>query len=560
MGTLHISHIKAALKKRFSDLIDLSDLPQKILETEKENFFLSRALSAFVVAELASIDDKIAVKAVVDGSRDNGIDAFYFDQKEQVCYLIQSKWIHNGKGSVELGEMHKFLQGVQDLLEFKLERFNKLQLMKTEIQTVLSDPQTTFVLVVAYTGEQEISNESRRPLDDFLEEQNDPSELISFRPLRQKDLHSIVAKKATGDSVNLTVQLHEWGMITEPYLAYYGQIDLEDIGNWKEFGQSLYHRNLRGFKGNTDVNEDIVRTAVFTPHHFWYFNNGITILCDKMSKLPIGGNSRAVGTFELIGASVVNGAQTVGSIISATGNKSNKNKSAQVLIRLISLDNCPPEFASDLTRATNTQNRIEKKDFASLDPEQERLKTEMFLQYGKIYSYRTGDRELSLDEGCTLDEATIALACAQEDTNLCVQAKREVSKLYDDIQKVPYKLLFNNTVSPIRLWRSVEVLRIVDSALKNTFDLEGKDRLIAIHGNRFILNRVFQRIKDLDDVSVNFEDVKETLPHIIKDVSEKTIRAKEELYGTSYAANLFKSPNKCKELAKKIQDFGSVPL
>lgn len=552
MGILHISHIKAALKKRFNELIDLSDLSPDSPPSEKDNFFLSRALSAFVVAELASIDDKIAVKAVVDGSRDNGIDAFYFDQKEQVCYLIQSKWIHNGKGSVELGEVLKFIQGVQDLLEFKLERFNKLKLMKSEIETILSDPQTTFVLVLAYTGDPHLSEEARRPLEDLLKEQNDPSELISFRPLRQKDLHSIVAKKATGDSVNLTVQLHEWGMITEPYLAYYGQVDLEDIGNWKEFGQSLYHRNLRGFKGSTDVNEGIISTAISNPLHFWYFNNGITILCDKMSKLPIGGSSRAVGTFELTGASVVNGAQTVGSIISAIANKPNEIKSAQVLIRLISLEKCPSEFASELTRATNTQNRIEKKDFASLDPEQERLKTEMFLQYGKVYSYRTGDRELSLEEGCTLDEATVALSCAQEDTNLCVQAKREVSKLYDDIQKTPYKLLFNPSVSPIRLWRSVEVLRIVDSILKNQSDLEGKDRLVAIHGNRFILHRVFQQITGLDDTTADFEKVKERLPDMIREILRKTIRAKEELFGSSYAANLFKSANKCKELSKKV--------
>ena len=89
-------------------------------------------------------------------------------------------------------------------------------------------------------------------------------------------------------------------------------VDLEDIGKWKEFGQSLYHRNLRGFKGSTDVNEGIVKTARFSADNFWYFNNGITILCAKLSKQPLGGSNRASGVFECEGASVVNGAQTVG--------------------------------------------------------------------------------------------------------------------------------------------------------------------------------------------------------------------------------------------------------
>jgi hypothetical protein len=79
---------------------------------------------------LAEVDDKIAAKAVVDGSGDNGIDAFYFDATERVCYLVQSKWIHNGKGSIEVGAVHKFLQGVTDLLEAKLDHFDKLKQKK----------------------------------------------------------------------------------------------------------------------------------------------------------------------------------------------------------------------------------------------------------------------------------------------------------------------------------------------------------------------------------------------------------------------------------------------
>jgi hypothetical protein len=90
MAILHIGHIRAALKKRFNGLIDLSDVPNAKGD-DLENFFLTRSLAAFVIAELARVDDKIAAKAIVDGSKDNGLDAFYFDPTERVCYLIQSK-------------------------------------------------------------------------------------------------------------------------------------------------------------------------------------------------------------------------------------------------------------------------------------------------------------------------------------------------------------------------------------------------------------------------------------------------------------------------------------
>jgi hypothetical protein len=47
-----------------------------------------------------------------------------------------------------------------------------------------------------------------------------------------------------------------------------------------------------------------------------------------------------------------------------------------------------------------------------------------------------------------------------------MQAKREVSKLYDDIKKLPYLYLFNAALTATRLWRCVEFMRAVDAALK----------------------------------------------------------------------------------------------
>ena len=551
MAILHIGHIKAALKKRFDGLIDLSDVPSAKGD-DLENFFLTRSLAAFVIAELARVDDKIAAKAVVDGSKDNGIDAFYFDPTERTCYLIQSKWIHSGKGSMEVGDVHKFLRGVTDLLESNLNTFDKLQNKKADIDAALTDSSAQFVLVAAYTGEQQVSPEALRPIELFLEEQNDPTELIRFQPLRQADLHGIVARQAVGESVKLTVLLHEWGKVTDPFLAYYGMIDLQDIGTWKEFGQSLYIRNLRGFKGSTDVNEAIVRTAKTAPEHFWYFNNGITILCAKLSKQPLGGSNRESGVFECEGASVVNGAQTVGSIISALDGGISELQRARVLVKIIDLERVPASFAADLTRAANTQNRIEKKDFAALDPEQDRLKTELLLEYGKFYAYKTGDRNPSPDEGCNLDDAAVALACAQKDVGLAVQAKREVGRLYDDIHQAPYRALFNPSLTALRMWRSVEVMRLVDDTLKNA-NLDGKDRLIAVHGNRFILHLVFRALDDYDTDSLEaFETLKTRIPKITHDSLAKVTAAKEKQAATSYPANFFKNITKCKQLELAI--------
>lgn len=181
------------------------------------------------------------------------------------------------------------------------------------------------------------------------------------------------------------------------------------------------------------MNESIARTLLANPDRFWYFNNGITVLCESLRKKPLGGPNNETGTFECRGASVVNGAQTVGTIVDVSRSNPETFGNGRVLVRLVSLENCPPGFGDDLTRAMNTQNRIEKRDFAALDPNQKRLKTELFLEYQKEYAYQTGEQAPSGDSGCTLDEAAIALACAKEDVTLAVQAKREVGMLYEDI-------------------------------------------------------------------------------------------------------------------------------
>jgi hypothetical protein len=553
MSIIHVGHIRSNCEKRFSALVETDDIHTASAE-DKEVHFLSRALAAFAIAEIAKTDDKSAAASIVDEQNDDGIDAFFWNRTEHICYLVQSKWVKSGTGSIDVGSVLKFVQGINHLLADKKEALGpKLKAKDQEIQEVLADSRAKFVLLICYTGQAPISPEAQKPLNELLDELNDEEDLVSLTVLRQKELHGIVAQHALGESVDFTVMLHEYGPIREPYRAYYGQVDAADIVTWGKFGDHLYHKNIRGFKGSTDVNDGIVNTIKNNPENLLYFNNGVTILCSELDKQPLGGKTRASGVFDCKGASVVNGAQTVGSIISAFGTTQSNMPHARVLVRLISLQDCPAEFGTELTRAANTQNRIEKRDFAALDEHQSRLRTEMLLSYQKEYVYRTGEKPPAEDSGCTLDEATVALACAHSDLSYTMMAKREVSKLYEDIKTAPYTALFNASTSALQLWRCVQVMRSVDSLLKiDQGKLEGRMRLIAIHGNRFILHLVFKRIggainstSDLDALNV---------PYHLGDVLARTIFRANELFSTAYPSNLFKNATKCRALEKAIYE------
>lgn len=556
MSVIHVGHIKNNIVARFGDHVDLTDVITAS-EDQRDKARLTRCLAAFSISELGNVDDLAAAQCVTDGPGDNGIDAVHYDAAERSCFLIQSKWLSSGNGSVEVGEVHKFIQGVRDLLDARFDRFNdKMARHKDKVFAALSDATARFTIVLAYTGEQPLSADASAPLNDLLVEMNSPSEVMSLRTLNQGELHSIVASGAAGDAVDLEVMLHQWGMLQKPYLAYYGQVAVTDIASWGQFGNHLTAKNLRQFKGLTEVNDSIAKTLSLNSDRFWYFNNGITIVCESLRKKPLGGPNNETGTFECHGASVVNGAQTVGTIVDVAKANSAALSNGRVLVRLVSLEECPAGFGDELTRATNTQNRIEKRDFAALDPNQKRLRTELFLEHQKEYAYQTGEQPPQGDTGCTLDEAAVALACAMQDVSLAVQAKREVGMLYEDITKPPYTAIFNPSTSAKALWHAVTVLRLCEAQLRiDQQEANGKEKLIAIHGNRFVLHIVFHRLRT--KWPQGFADESELTATVKGTVSESlaaTIHNVLQHYPGAYPASLFKNASKCRDLKELVTE------
>lgn len=308
MSIIHVNHIQSNCRSRFSSTIDMSDVTTTD-PGERDDKFLSRSLAAFAIAATAKVDDNIAAQSVVDEYHDDGIDAFLYDPNEHVAYLVQSKWAKNGNSTIDLGSALKFQQGVNHFLENKVTLLGpKMQARSADIQAVLDDSQATFVLVIAYTGKSPLAVEVMSPLIQWLSELNDDGSLVSLQVLKQKELHDVVELKAIGSSVDLTVMLHEYGQVKEPYKAYYGQVDVADILTWGKFGDRLYHKNIRGFKGSTDVNLGIVSTVKDDPDNLFYFNNGVTLLCGGLDKKPLGGKSKASSVFDCKDASVINGA------------------------------------------------------------------------------------------------------------------------------------------------------------------------------------------------------------------------------------------------------------
>ena len=462
--------------------------------------------------------------------------------------MVQAKWSAAGKKSPTSAEVETFVRGVDLLLRGDLEHFNaRIKERQQVIQTALEDVDVRVHLVLAHTSVQQLAPKSEAAASRFLDRINDAGDVASFRSIGQAELHRAATTAVSGSSVTLEVLLRDWGHIKTPYKAFYGRVAASDIATWWEQHQSrLFAKNLRKFIGDTAINAQMQATLVGAPEHFWYFNNGITLLCESVKKKPLGGDDRAQAVLVCEGASVVNGAQTVGTI----GRTAKRNLlpfgEAAVVVRLISLEGCPEGFSQEVTKAANTQNRVQKRDFAALDPQQARIAQEMSFD-NKVYAYKTGDRVPRGSEGCTIEDATIALACAAEDLRWTVMAKGQLGSLWEDIERPPYKILFNTGTTADDVWGRVQTFRAVDAAL---LPLQRGDdsrlKQVAVHGNRFTLRQVLRLLSN------PAMPADADIPDLVGQVVVATLDAADAALPDSYLAWTFKNVAKCSKLEEAL--------
>ena len=493
MSVIHVNQIRAHITNLFQGKIDMADI--KCEGQNYDNFFLSRALAAYAIYYLAQSPEKTAAVAVTDGSDDNGIDGLFYDDHEKRLYIVQSKWIHSGKSEPGRGEVDKFIVGITDLFNLRFDRFNaKVNDKKDQLIAALNDPHARYSIVVVHTGVNRLAKPAMNDLRSFQKELNDASEVVDVNVLCQSDLHTSLTIGLAGEPIAIDVTLSSWGRVQEPYPAYYGQINATQIADWwTKYHSRLLSKNLRSVLGDTEVNVEMRETLKVQAPHFWYFNNGITIVASRIRKTMVHGRGTEVGTFHCEDISIVNGAQTVATIGRFAEGSLTKVGDVTVAIRLISLENTPPDFGTLVTRSNNRQNRIENRDFVALDPEQTRLRTELAIEginYHVVRSESFQPTEKSFD----VVESTTALACASGRGHLVVQLKREIGKLWDDISRAPYRELFNKETSWLYLWRCVSVQRRIDRKIDATrlpTSLPERAEGILVHGNRLIACMVF---------------------------------------------------------------------
>lgn len=298
------------------------------------------------------------------------------------------------------------------------------------------------------------------------------------------------------------------GWVRQPYETAFGLLPLKDLANlYAQHGKQLVVANIRAYKGSTEVNDQITATIKEEPEHFFYLNNGLTAYCERFEVNNFDRDNAESKRIIAYGLSIVNGAQTLGSVAKFFTNPPNPIPDGCVFLKIISLANCEDDrkFAERITRSTNFQNQIGVRDFVALDEQQETIANQ--LRLSKITYHYKDDVETPApdDYNFTLEEATTAAACLAQlkDCDLCARILANRRSLWsmeevypaEELLRSHYSRIFRPDRSARTVWRAVQTQRLIlESMQSNARASLGVRKTFFENARWVVLNVIFLKL------------------------------------------------------------------
>lgn len=418
------------LKEQFKDhLIAWAEKRLDVPFGNLNNVQQSRQMIHFFVTEvmerltpgLVPDDDGELESCIVDGAGDGGADFLYRSDEGQVV-VIQAKY--RGKDATETPEaIGRFCDFLPRLYLATQGQEQSMHADLLDLASQIDWIEDSFRLFFLTTAKTTDATRARVDLGIApIPEIPDFEERVDFRYLDHSLLNQELREalsSADFSSRPIVIQMladsneNPWCHFVqgnrELYIGEVSGAVLADMLNGHK--ASLFTMNIRDYVGDTRTNKSIINTAVHDPENFEYFNNGVTAVAGTIDPDPEN------GTLTCQKMSMINGAQTVRSLLAATKKKDGKQhkpvSKARVLLRLMSFK-YPNEvpFVAEVTKFNNTQNAVKIADFRSNDEVQKdiaRRFAKLNLK-GRNYEYKNkrGDKKRNTI-AVTLEEFTKAI-------------------------------------------------------------------------------------------------------------------------------------------------------
>lgn len=466
------------------------DIKKEVLEIKDRNPQLSEdnAFIAWFLRAFISEDEKKAVDSLTGKSGDKGADAIYFDHENRLVFIIQGKYHLSNTFTEPRSHIIALADMGRSIAINRKEPFKALlNKANSTVKKLLEETRNlihkrNYHLVLRYVTTAKISKthieEGESKFDDL---DNVRFETFCFNDL-MKLMHDYIEGAAPPvPTITLPVQGREVFLREDKLTkitSWIFTMSGNDIGTlFNNIGVRLFARNIRGFLGlGGKVNRALKNTIEKEPEFFWYYNNGITIVCDEAKQINKGSGN----IMKVTNAQIINGQQT-----SRTLSSSGRND-AEVLVKLIAIprDNSAlkskySHLVTEIVSATNWQNAISQSDLKANEPEQVRIEKE-FKKLNYFYIRKKMSKSESAKYGShkfafqiNKDELSRSVAACMVDP---YEVRLGKDRLFED--DIYYKIFNGRKVS--------EYLNIYWLSRKIAFWSRGDDR--KVYAKWYVLN------------------------------------------------------------------------
>jgi AIPR protein len=427
----------------------------------------SRALlHLFLKARFGLISYRERLKCITDGPHDGGVDAFYVDEKSKKIFLLQSKFRASASNFIA----HNM--SADDVLKMDVKRILKGEkkdengiLYNDSIKGLLQRTVQKIPDVGSYTTQVILLGNSKTFTPLQLKKLVEGYAVDQYHHERiYSDLLFPVVNGTYYTEPNLKIEINLTNVRGESNLDYDVKtkavksnikilfVPTKEIGRiMHTYKNSILKYNPRSFLElqKNPVNQQIASSIEDeVGNSFALFNNGITIISDGTS---ISSETAKQGVAQVVlrNPQLVNGGQTAFTLSRIyekclAENDFSVFKNKEVLLRVITfvgperpIDAAARiELMGEISKASNSQTKIEESDRRSNDPIQIELQKAFFEKYGMYYERKLGEFSDGIASGY-IDQTSlvnrerlirIGLACDYRAN----QARSSISRFFKD--------------------------------------------------------------------------------------------------------------------------------
>lgn len=342
------------------------------------------AFNYWVLDKLFYEDEELIEEKIIDYN-DMSIDCYEIYEDTKDIYLIQNKYYNdNTKITAEYVKNDFLLRGINALKNGTYKRSSELQKAFTRLK---NDPEFTVRLQLFVTNDCH-NEEAEKYIREFnAKNKKCIANIFYLNDIKKRyydeieEIHTHITVKVEsvvkGTILNINNDAYKLENVLDaryvltPVVSIY-RLYRESL----EKQYPIFDKNIREYLGNKGINKGIYNTLqdVNDRKNFFYYNNGITIICDSMTKIetqPSDYNMNA--KFYITNPQVVNGCQTVNSIYEYLQNvapseleREFKDTFVMLKILVINRDNdLESELYKNIVKYNNSQNKIDEKTFVA---------------------------------------------------------------------------------------------------------------------------------------------------------------------------------------------------